>query len=216
MVSTLDEFVGDIVKKLKELGEYKNTLIIFTSDNGPTFNGGSDSPWFDSGGPFKSERGWGKNYVHEGGIRVPFIAEWPGKIKPGTKSDLISAEWDAMPALCQIAGITPPSNIDGISYLPTLLGHSNHQKKHKYLYWELPSSGGQQAVRMGKWKGIRMDIKKKGNLRIQLFNLEKDIREQHDVATQHLEVVQKIKAIMVREHTVPEVDAYKMKALETK
>jgi arylsulfatase len=214
MVSTLDEHVGEIVQKLKDIGVYKNTIIIFTSDNGPTYNGGTDSPWFDSGGPFKSKKGWGKGYVHEGGIREPFIAEWPGKIKPGTKSSLISAEWDAMPTLCQIVSINPPKNIQGISYLPTLLGHPKRQEKHPFLYWEFPGYGGQQAVRMGKWKGIRMNIKKKDNLKIQLFNLKKDIQEQHDVSAQHPDVVQKIKDIMAKEHTIPKVDAFKMKLLQ--
>jgi arylsulfatase len=214
MVSTLDEHVGQIVQKLKDLGVYKNTIIVFTSDNGPTFNGGTDSPWFDSGGPFKSKKGWGKGYVREGGIREPFIVSWPGKIKSGSKSDLISATWDAMPTFCQIAGITPPKDIDGISYLPTLLGHPDKQKKHPYLYWEYPGYGGQQAVRIGKWKGIRMNIKKKGNLKIQLFNLKKDIQEQHNVADQHPEVVRKIKHIMLQEHTIPTVDAFRMKALD--
>jgi arylsulfatase len=214
MVSTLDEHVGQIVQKLKDIGAYKNTIIVFTSDNGPTFNGGSDSPWFDSGGPFKSKKGWGKGYLHEGGIREPFIVSWPGKIKPGSKSDLISATWDAMPTFCQIAGIAPPEDIDGISYVPTLLGHSGKQKKHPYLYWEYPGYGGQQAVRIGKWKGLRMNIKRKGNLNIQLFNLKKDIQEQHNVAGQHPKVVQKMKHIMRKEHTVPKVNRFKMKALD--
>lgn len=118
-----------------------------------------------------------------------------------------------MPTLCQIAGINPPNHIQGISCLPTLLGHPSQQKKHPYLYWEFPGYGGQQAVRMGKWKGLRMRIKK-GNMKIQLFNLKKDLQEQHNVAAQHPEVVQKIKRIMIKEHTVPKVDAFKMEALE--
>src|SRR5699024_7780847 len=111
---------------------------------------------------------------------------WPGKIEQGSRSDLISAEWDAMPTLCQIAGITPPKHIDGISYLPTLLGKPEEQKKHPYLYWEFPAYGGQQAVRLGKWKGLRMGINK-GNMEIQLFNLKKDIQELHDVSALHPE-----------------------------
>jgi arylsulfatase len=215
MVSTLDEQVGQIVKKLKEMNVYENTIIIFCSDNGPTYNGGSDSPWFDSGGPFKSERGWGKGFVYEGGIRVPLIMQWPGKIKRGSKSDLISATWDAMPTICEIVGIKPPPDINGISFLPTLLGRANQQKTHPYLYWEFPAPayGGQQAVRMGKWKGIRNDIRK-DNLKIQLFNLDEDIREQHDVASQHPDIVEKIRQIMKAEHTTPEVASFRMEALE--
>ena len=213
MVSTLDEEVGKMVKKLKETGTYENTVIIFCSDNGPTYNGGSDSPWFNSGGPFKSEYGWGKGFVHEGGIREPLIVSWPRTIEQGSKSDLISATWDAMPTICEIAGVRPPRDINGISFLPTLLGHARQQKKHASLYWEFPSYGGQQAVRMGKWKAIRMDIRK-GNMSLQLFNLDEDIREQHDVASQHPDIVEKIKQIMKREHTTPEVASFQMEALE--
>ncbi len=213
MVSTLDEHVGQIVQKLKDMGVYDNTIIIFTSDNGPTYNGGTDSPWFDSGGPFKSAKGWGKGYLHEGGIREPFIVFWPGQVKPGSKSDLISANWDAMPTLCAIAGVKPPDDIDGISYLPTLRGNSGEQVKHEYLYWEFPAYGGQQAVRLGKWKGLRMEINK-GNRRIQLFNLEKDIQEQHDISGEHPEIVQKIKQIMEKEHKTPVVSRFRMAGLE--
>jgi arylsulfatase len=213
MVSTLDEHVGEIVQKLKELGVYDNTIIVFTSDNGPTYNGGTDSPWFDSGGPFKSERGWGKGYVHEGGIREPFIVSWPGRIKPGSRSDLVCATWDAMPTFSKVAGLSAPAGIQGISYLPTLLGDTARQRHHPYLYWEFPSYGGQQAVRLGEWKGIRMRINK-GNMTLQLFNLREDPSEQHDVASLHPEIVKKMEQIMVREHTTPEVASFRMNALE--
>ncbi len=213
MVSTLDDHVGQIVQKLKDMGVYDNTIIIFTSDNGPTYNGGTDSPWFDSGGPFKSAKGWGKGYLHEGGIREPFIVSWPGKIKPGSRSALISAHWDAMPTLCAIAGVEPPAKIDGISYLPTLMGKPDQQVKHEYLYWEFPAYGGQQAVRLGKWKGLRMNINK-GNREIQLFDLEKDIQEQHDVSGEHPDIVQKVKQIMEREHETPVVARFRMVELE--
>lgn len=213
MVSTLDEHVGEIVKKLKQMGVYENTIIVFTSDNGPTFNGGTDSPWFDNGGPFKSEYGWGKGFVHEGGIREPFVISWPGRIKAGTKSDLISATWDAMPTFCGIAGIAPPENMDGISYLPTLLGNAGQQEKHSFLYWEFPAYGGQQAVRMGKWKGIRSDIQK-GNMKITLYDLDTDIQELHDVADRHPDIVEKIARIMKQEHVTPLVGRFRMKALD--
>ena len=214
MVSTLDEEVGKIVKKLKDLGILNNTIIMFCSDNGPTYNAGTDSPWFKSGGPFKSEYGWGKGFLHEGGIRVPFIVQWPGKIKPGSKTNLISATWDLMPTLCEIIGARPPADINGISYLPSLSGQFQQQKKHPFLYWEFPSYGGQQAVRLGKWKGIRMDIRKKGNMKIKLFNLDEDIQEQHDVADQNPEIIEKIRHIMKTEHTTPEVEEFRMSVLE--
>lgn len=123
--------------------------------------------------------------------------------------------WDAMPTICEIVGIKPPHNINGISFLPTLLGHASQQKTHPYLYWEFPAPayGGQQAVRMGKWKGIRSGITK-GDLNIQLFNLDEDIREQHDVASQHPDIVERMMQIMKAEHTTPEVASFEMEALE--
>jgi arylsulfatase len=209
MISYLDENVGKLVQRLKELEIYDNTLIIFTSDNGPTYNGGTDSPWFNSGGPFKSEYGWGKGFVHEGGFRVPMIACWPDKIKPGTQSDHISAFWDVMPTLADIAGLPTPET-DGISFLPTLTG--KEQPEHPYLYWEYPEYGGQQAVRMGKWKGIRKDIKK-GNMVLELYNLENDLQEQYNVADEQPEIINKMEDIMQKEHQVAELDRFKMEAL---
>jgi arylsulfatase len=212
MISYLDEHIGELISTLKEEGKYENTLIIFSSDNGPTFNGGTDSPWFDSGGPFKSERGWGKAFLHEGGIRVPMIACWPGKIQAGTSSDHLSAFWDLLPTLCEAAGVPVPGDLDGISYLPELLG-KEEQQQHPYLYWEFPASGGQQAVRMGQWKAIRKNIHQ-GNLELELYNLEEDMQEQHDVAGQHPEIVEQIELIMEEEHTAPELERFRMEALD--
>jgi arylsulfatase len=211
MVSYFDEQVGEIVTTLKELGLYENTLIIFSSDNGPTFNGGTDSPWFDSAKPFKSEAGWGKGNVTEGGIRVPMIAHWPGKISAGSKSDHISAFYDVLPTICEVVGIEPAEKTDGISFLPSLLGKEN-QKVHEFLYWEFPESGGQQAVRMGKWKGIRKNIKQ-DSLRVQLYNLDEDIQELNDVSVQNPEIVKKIESIFGQEHTTAEIERFKMKQL---
>ena len=118
MISYLDERVGELVTTLKEQGVYENTLIMFSSDNGPTYNGGTDSPWFGSGGPFKSERGWGKGFLHEGGIRVPLIASWPGHIKAGSDSDHISAFWDLLPTLCDVAGVEAPGGSTGSATCP--------------------------------------------------------------------------------------------------
>ena len=191
---------------LQELGIYDNTIIIFTSDNGPTFNGGSDSFFFDSAKPFKSEWGWGKASLREGGIRVPMIASWPKKIKAGSKSDLICAFWDIMPTFCEIAKVECPTT-DGISFLPELLGKK--QNKHDFLYWEFPDSGGQKAIRMGKWKGIVLNIFK-GNRKIQLYDLDSDPREQTDVARYHPEIVKRMEDIMKQEHIEPELASFKM------
>ena len=123
MISYLDEQVGDIVAKLEDLGLYQNTLIIFTSDNGPTYSGGADTPFFESAKPFKTERGWAKGYLHEGGIRVPMIASWPGHIEPNSKSDHLSAFYDVLPTMCEIIGLPIPDQTDGISLLPTMLNN---------------------------------------------------------------------------------------------
>jgi arylsulfatase A-like enzyme len=214
MISTLDERIGALINTLKAEGTYENTLIVFSSDNGPTFNGGTDSPWFHSGGPFKSERGWGKAYLHEGGIRVPLIASWPGHIDPGTESDHLSAFWDLLPTLCEAAGASLPEGLDGISYLPELLGEGE-QEKHPYLYWEFPASGGQQAVRMEHWKAIRKNIRQ-GNMTLELFNLEEDLQELHDVADEEPGLVQQMELIMEQEHSTPELERFRMKALDGK
>lgn len=212
MISYLDEQVGKLIAKLKETDEYKNTLIIFTSDNGPTSKKGPDVSFFNSAGPFKETGGRTKGTVYEGGIRVPMIASWPGVIEAGSETDHLSAQWDVVPTLTDIAGAGAPAAIDGISFAPLLRGEQ--QKKHDYLYWEFPAYGGQQAVRMGKWKGIRKNIMEEGNLEIELYNLETDLREQHNVAAQHLDVVEKIERIMEQAHTLPARDAFKMEALE--
>ena len=210
MISYLDEQVGLLVKQLKDLGIYENTLIVFTSDNGPTYNGGTDSPWFNSGGPFKSEYGWGKGFTNEGGMRVPLIASWPNKIKEGTESNHISAFWDVLPTICDITGLEIPDYADGKSFLPELLGEK--QEKSKYLYWEFPEYGGQQAVRMGKWKAVRKNIKK-GNLITELYNLEEDIQELNNVAEQHPDIIKEVEEIMVKEHTASEHKMFRMEAL---
>lgn len=207
MVSYLDEQIGLLVQQLKDLDLYDNTLIIFTSDNGPTFNGGSDSEWFNSGGPLQEKAGRGKAFVYEGGVRVPMIASWPGHIKPKSESDHISAFWDVMPTFCDIVGIDAPVDTDGISFLPELTGKK--QSKHEFLYWEL---GGQQAVRMGKWKAIRKDIKK-GNMELELYNLEQDIQELNNIALAHPEIIQKMEQIMKDERVSPEIERFKIKEL---
>jgi arylsulfatase A len=184
MVTRMDHDVGRIMSLLKDLDLDENTLVIFTSDNGPTFNGGSDSAFFESAKPFRGL----KASVYEGGIRVPYIARWPGRIEAGSTNDHISAFWDFLPTCCELIGEEPPSDIDGISMLPTLLGQNQKQKKHKYLYWEL---NGQQAVRMGRWKALRL----KPNRKIELYNLDEDIGESHNVASEHPDIVAEVAEI---------------------
>ena len=206
MISYLDEQIGGLVQKLKDLGLYENTLIIFTSDNGPSFNGGCASQFFDSARPHRSDYGWGKGSLREGGIRVPMIACWPKKIEAGATSDHLSAFWDIMPTLCEVADVESPRT-DGISMLPTFLGKDRKQKKHEFLYWEFPESGGQKALRMGKWKAFVNRVRE-GNRQVQLYDLSVDVREEHDVAAQHPEIVEEVLKIFRNEHTEPEVKSF--------
>ncbi len=211
MISYLDEQVGELIDKLKALGIYDNTLIIFTSDNGPTYAGGVDSPYFDSAKPFHCTHGWGKGFVHEGGIRVPMVAVWKDHIQPGSHSDHISAFWDVLPTLAELAGAEIPENTDGISFLPALTGKGT-QKEHDYLYWEFPSYQGQQAVRKGDWKAIRKDIFK-GNMDIALYNLAEDIVEENNVADQYPEIVDEMQKIMKEARVMPQTERFRMKQL---
>jgi arylsulfatase A-like enzyme len=212
MISHLDEQVGMLVDKLKEEGLYENTIIMFSSDNGPTYAGGADQLFFDSAKPFKSDYGRGKGFVYEGGIRVPFISVWPGRIESGATSEHISAFYDVLPTLADLVGLPiSTTQTDGISFLPELLG--KEQEDHEYLFWEYPEYGGQQAVRMGKWKAIRKDIKK-GNMQIELYNLDEDLFEERNVAEQFPEIIKQIELIFIKEHQTPQVATFIMPALE--
>jgi arylsulfatase len=213
MISYLDGNIGKLVAKLKADGLYENTLIIFTSDNGPTFNGGTDSPWFDSAKPFKSEYGRGKGFVYEGGIRVPMIASWPKKIPAGTKTDHISVHYDVMATLSDVAGYKAPRFTDGISFLPTLLSQKD-QKEHDFLYWEYPEYGGQLAIRMGDWKVVKSHLKdKKKEPTLELYNLKTDLGETTNVADQYPEILEKAAKILESEHSEPTIERFKIPAL---
>jgi len=205
MVSCLDEQVGGLIAKLKELGIYDNTVIFFTSDNGPISDAGSDAMWFQSAQPFKSDSLWVKGSLREGGIRAPMIVDWKGKIKPDTKSDHICAAWDVMATVCELAGIEPTKN-DGISFVPALFGKKT--KDHEYLYWEFPEQGGQKAIRMGKWMGLIQNIRKEGEANMMLFDLETDIRGENNVASQHPDIIKTMRADMDAAHTKPEVRTF--------
>ena len=212
MVSYLDENIGKLVSYLKEAGLYENTLIVFTSDNGPSYTGGTDSPWFDSARPFDSEYGRGKGFLYEGGIRVPMIASWPNKIKAGGITNHISAFWDVMPTFCDVVKTETPNDTDGISFYNTLIGDKT-QQEHEYLYWEYPEYGGQAAVRVGKWKILWKNIKK-GNKEIELYNLEDDIAERNNIAKNYPEIVEKLFEVIKKEHSTPEIKNFRMQAIE--
>jgi len=215
MVSYLDENVGKLVAQLKKEGIYDNTLIIFTSDNGPSFNGGTDSPWFDSAKPFRSDYGFGKGNLYEGGIRVPMIASWPVKIKAGSESDLISAHYDVMATLTEITEQVQPNNTDGISFLPTLLGKNEKQDKHEFLFWEYPEYGGQVAIRMGDWKIIRRNLKNnKTEPSLELYNLKDDLREENNRALEYPEILEKAAKIFAAQHENAEVERFRIPLVE--
>ncbi len=192
MISRMDGDIGKIMARLKELDIDQDTYVLFSSDNGPHKEGGADPAFFKSSGPLKGY----KRSLYEGGIRVPTIARWPGKIKPGSKSDLISAFWDFLPTCCDIAGVEAPDGLDGISMLPTLLGQNKRQKKHEYMYWEFHEQGKRQAVRIGNWKGIRQNVAKKPDGPIELYNLKTDIGEKNNVAKRNPGIAEKIARIM--------------------
>jgi arylsulfatase A len=180
MVSHLDAEVGRILDLLDELGLTKNTIVMFSSDNGPTFNGGTDSTFFESADGLRGL----KCSVYEGGLRVPMIARWPGHIAAGTTSEHVSAFQDVLPTMLELTGGEPASDIDGISFAPTLLG-TGAQAAHDYLYWEYK---GQQAMRRGNWKAVRSHLKKK-DLTIELYDLQADRAEQRDVAGDNPELI---------------------------
>ncbi len=203
MVTLLDKQVGDVLAKLEELGLDKNTIVIFSSDNGPHLEGGADPDYFDSNGPLKGY----KRDLYEGGIREPMIARWPGKIEAGTKSDHISAFWDVMPTVAELAGIPVPENIDGISFLPALLQQEG-QKEHDYLYWEFHETGGRKAVRKGNWKLVQYNVKDPKLMTTELFDLSSDLGEENNLAEQHPEIVKELMEIMNSARTDSEVFSF--------
>ena len=205
MISRLDKDLGRIMQQLKSLGLDENTLVMFSSDNGTThLRQEVDYEFFESVGTLRGLKG----SLYEGGIRVPMIARWPGKIQPSTTSDHPSAFWDVMPTIAEVAGAKPPEGIDGISFLATLLGKPESQQKHAFLYWEFTGYGGQQAVRMGNWKAVRQNMLRDNNpepLKTELYNLESDIGENNDLANKYPEIVQQVETIMESEHTPSEL-----------
>lgn len=189
MVTRLDKYVGDVMAELKELGLDKNTIVLFTSDNGPHREGGANPDFFQSYGPFKGI----KRDVYEGGIHVPMVAWSPGRIQAGSTNQHISAFWDVMPTLAELTGIELPQQGDGISFLPTLLSKTG-QKEHDYLYWEFHEDNGREALRKGDWKLIRQPLV--GNTSLELYNLKTDLHEDHNRATEEPARVEELKTLM--------------------
>jgi arylsulfatase A-like enzyme len=201
MITRMDRYIGNILALIKKLGLEKNTIVVFTSDNGTThLKLEVDYDFFESVKPLRGLKG----SLYEGGVRVPLIVKWPGHVKAGGTSDYRTGFEDWMPTLLDLidAKTKAPKTIDGISIAPTLLGEP--QLPRKFLYREFTGYGGQQAVWMGNWKGIRQNMLRKNNknpLKIELYNLQKNISESADVAAQNPEVVAKMRQLMEEQHT---------------
>ena len=183
MITRLDRDIGSLIAKLQELRIDENTVIFFTSDNGPHQEGGVDPKFFQSGGPLRGI----KRDLYEGGIRVPMIVYWPAKIKTGRVSQQVWSFWDFLPTAAEIALVKPPEKIDGISMLPTLLGRAQ-TNQHELLYWEFHERGFQQAARMGRWKAVRPQADQP----LELYDLQTDEAEKHNVASEHPDVLAKL------------------------
>jgi len=196
MITRMDTDTGKILALLKELKLDDDTIVIFSSDNGPQSKdeGGYDQAFFDSNGPFRGI----KRELYEGGIRVPLIVRWPGRVRAQQTSDYVAAQWDLLPTLARVAGVRPPAGIDGISILPVLLGQRG--PNHASLYWEFHEGGYAQAVRRGRWKAVRHGVLGP----IELYELQTDVGETRDVAAKHPEIIRSIALAMKREHVESE------------
>jgi len=212
MVTRMDRSVGRMMALLKQLGLDENTLVVCTSDNGSTFKiGGYDPDFFKGTGPFRSAKG----SVYEGGIRIPLIVRWPGRIKPGNVSEHVVAFQDMLPTILDAAGAKKiiPADTDGMSFLPALLGLGK-QPGHPYLYMEFAGYGGQVMVRLGNWKAVGQDLLKKPDAPIELYDLSVDSGEKNDVASKNPDILKKIAGIMKAEHRpsrefpLPALDKY--------
>ena len=193
MITRMDRDIGRITEKVDELDLGGNTLILFTSDNGPHAEGGNDPMYFESSGPLRGL----KRDLYEGGIRVPLIARWTGNIEPGTVSDHVGYFGDFMATFSDLASAETPEHIESISLTPIFKG-SDVQPQHPYLYWEFYERGSRQAVREGDWKAVRQPM---FTGEIELYNLSEDISESNDIASQHPEVVKRMASIMNEAHT---------------
>lgn len=194
MVSRLDRYTGEIMRAVEEKGIARNTLIIFTSDNGPHKENGGDPDFFNSNGIFKGI----KRDLYEGGIRVPFIAYQPGITKSGTVNNAPFAFWDIYDTFLDIADLPQSANNDGFSILPSLKGQK--QSEHPHLYWEFHEGGGRQAVRMGNWKGIRLNVNKEAHPKIELYDLQTDPSEKNNVAAKYPAIAREMEDIIKRAH----------------
>jgi len=186
MMRNIDNSVGMIMSKLKELGIDDNTMLIFCSDNGPHQEGGHLVEFFDSNGQYRGS----KRDFYDGGVRTPFIVRWPSGVKAGSTSDHLAAFWDVLPTFCDLTGVAKPDDTNGISFMPTLTDNSAGQTNHDYLYWEFFEQGGKQAILKDNWKAIKLNVRdQKTPVIFELYDISKDTGEQVNVADQHPEIV---------------------------
>lgn len=194
MIGRMDSDVGRVMQKLKEYGIDENTIVIFTSDNGPHREGGNDPDYFNSNGPLRGI----KRALYDGGIRVPFIVRWPGEVKGGSESEHVGYFADFLPTACELAGVEVPKGLDGISFVKALRGEPD-QEEHEYLYWEFYEQGSRQAVRFGEWKAIAEPM---GSENVELYHVVQDVGEERDLAGEHPEKV-KLALKYMKEAHVP-------------
>ncbi|MFH1921670.1 MAG: sulfatase-like hydrolase/transferase, partial [Planctomycetota bacterium] len=193
MITRMDGDVGRLLDRLKKHGIDEETIVMFSSDNGHHDEGGHDTDLFDPNGPLKGM----KRDLYEGGIRVPTIARWPGRVAAGSKTDHVGYFGDLMATAADLAGVEVPEGLDSVSFLPTLVGQDDKQKRHDYLYWEFYERGTKQAVRMGKWKAVRQPML---TGKIELYDLAADLGEENDLAGEHPDLVARMDAIMAEAH----------------
>jgi arylsulfatase A len=210
MIETLDEDVGELMAKLGELGIADNTLVIFTSDNGPHQEGGHDPDYFKSNGGM---RGY-KRDLYEGGIRVPMLACWPGMIPAGSVTDHVSVFHDVLPTMAQLTGQPTPKGIDGVSFLPTLV-QQGKQTQHNFLYWEFHELKGRVAIRKGNWKGVRYNVSVDPNSPLELYDLSADPKEERNIASQHPQVVAELDALIKNARTVSPIQKFNFPKAQT-
>jgi len=195
MITRMDRDIGAIRAQLKALRIESNTVLFFSSDNGPHKEGGANAQFFQSSGPLRGI----KRDMYEGGIRVPMIARWPGKIPAGVTSDQVWAFWDFLPTVAELAGVKPPAGIDGLSMLPALLG-KKQTNQHEFLYWEFHEKGSKQAVRTGDWKAVRLAP----GAPLELYDLKTDPGETNNVAGSQPKIVAKVEAYLKTARTESE------------
>lgn len=212
MISYLDHQVGELIQKLKKMGVYENTLIIFTSDNGPSFVNHVDLEFFQSTGNLNNNRGRVKGTLYEGGIRVPLIVSWPKVIKESTVSNHITSAQDVFATIRDIVGSKKVSpNIDGLSFFPTL--KSEKQKEHDFLYWEFPQSGGQQAIILDKWKGLKTGLQNEKSS-LYLYDLSTDPKEEINLADKHTTIVNQMEKKLKEVHTKAKIKKFQIRSLD--